>query len=82
MHWNKYEALRDSLRLRINNVTEPIEEELQRVGLQVDGIVATAEATQTQVTALQTSIDALPQQVAELRALLPNDNSPLTMIKS
>ena len=26
VHWNEYEALRDSLRLRINNVTEPIEE--------------------------------------------------------
>ena len=69
VHWNEYEALRDTLQHRITTVVEPLDEELQRVGLQVDGVVATAEATQTQVTALQTSIDAFTQQVTELRTL-------------
>ena len=69
VHWNEYEALRDTLQRRITTVVELLDEELQRVGLQVDGVVTTTEATQTQVTALQTSIDALTQQVTELRTL-------------
>ena len=57
VHWNEYEALRDTLQRKITTVIDPIDDELQHVGVQVDGVAATAEATQTQVTALQTSME-------------------------
>ena len=40
--------------------------------MQVDGVAVTAEATQAQVTTIQTSINALTQQVTELRTFFQN----------
>ena len=67
VHWNEYEALRDTLQRKITTEIDPINEDLQNLSVQVDGVAATAEATQAQVTTIQTSIDALTQQFAELR---------------
>ena len=77
VHWNEYEALRDHMARKLDRAIEPIDEELQRVGLAVDASVATGEATQTQVAALQTSIDALTQQVTDLRTLVQHQHAPV-----
>ena len=77
VHWNEYEALRDHMTLKLNKAVQPIEEELQRVGLAVDNAVNTATTTQTQVTALQTSIDALTRQIADLRTVVEQQHEPV-----
>ena len=69
VHWNEYEALRDTLQRKIATEIDPINEDLQNLSVQVDGLATTAEETQVQVTTIQTSIDALTQQFAELRTL-------------
>ena len=61
VHWNEYEALRDTLQRKITTEIDPINEDLQNLSVQFDGVAATAEATQAQVTTIQTSIDALTQ---------------------
>ena len=67
VHWNEYEALSDTLQRKITTEIDPINEDLQNLSVQVDGLTTTAEETQVQVTTIQTSIDALTQQFAELR---------------
>ena len=39
VHWNEYEALRDVMYIPINKAVEPLDVELQCVGLAVDGAV-------------------------------------------
>ena len=58
------------MKLKINNAIEPLTADLQRVEMKVDGAADTAETTQTQVTAIQTSLDELTQSVAALRTLV------------
>ena len=52
--WNEYEALRDHLKLRIEQSVESMQEDLQRVELKIEG------------AATQESVEALTRQISNL----------------
>ena len=67
--WNEYEALRDHLKLRVEQSVESMQEDLQCVELKIEG------------AATQESVEALTRQIADLTALVQqrppqvNDNA-------
>lgn len=61
--WGEFEGLRDYLDEKITSQTTKIDEEVQAVQLQVRENTTTVNSMNTQLTALQTSIQTLTQTV-------------------
>ena len=67
VHWNEYEALRDHLQRQIQCATDPINENVQTMELDLKDATETITATQRQVTEIQGTLVNLQQALAALQ---------------
>ena len=67
VHWNEYEALRDHLQRQIQCATDPINENVQNMELDLKDATETITATQRQVTEIQGTLVNLQQAMAALQ---------------
>src|SRR3954468_16582967 len=77
--WEAYEGLRDHLTDLITKSGTHVDLNMQAVQMKVDGTAATITTMQTQMTALEASIQQLTTSVTGLRMQLTNINKEAMM---